>query len=300
MRPAERKIPKLHILAFGAGALPANMTFAIVILYLSYFYTDVFGLPPAIMAILFVSCRVWDGITDPIMGLVADKTNSRWGKYRPYLLFTPIPMIIFAGLTFYVPEMGMTAKIIWAFVTYFGLQIIKTAVVVPYFAMPALMTTDATERTALSSTAMIFGPIAFIIASTITLKIVGLFPTEKEGFFFAALILAGFSSIFMYITFFATNKYDYPGNPLFTRQDAGGPRSFKDKWKAIGQNRPFLLTVGAFIGHNMYSAVVMGMIIYFFKYNVKTPTLYAAFLGGGACFLHAWSAGCPAAGEENR
>ncbi|MBT4087669.1 MAG: MFS transporter, partial [Deltaproteobacteria bacterium] len=118
MRPAERKIPKLHILAFGAGALPANMTFAIVILYLSYFYTDVFGLPPAIMAILFVSCRVWDGITDPIMGLVADKTNSRWGKYRPYLLFTPIPMIIFAGLTFYVPEMGMTAKIIWAFVTY--------------------------------------------------------------------------------------------------------------------------------------------------------------------------------------
>ena len=279
MSTAERKIPKLHILAFGAGALPANMTFAIVILYLSYFYTDVFGLPPAIMAILFVSCRIWDGINDPIMGLIADKTNSRWGKYRPYLLFTPIPMIIFAGLTFYAPDMSMTAKIIYAFITYFGLQMIKTAVAVPYFAMPALMTTDATERTALSSAAMIFGPIAFVIASTFTLKIVGLFPTEKEGFFFAALILAAFSSIFMYITFFATKKYDYPGNPLFTRQDSGSPGTLRDKWKVISQNRPFLLTVGAFMGHNMYSAVIMGMIIYFFKYNIKDSSIYPAFLG---------------------
>lgn len=151
MSTAERKIPKLHILAYGSSGLPVSMSAALVMLYLSYFYTDVFLLPPAVMAILFVTCRVWDGITDPIVGLIADRTNSRWGKYRPFLLFTPIPMVVFAGLTFYVPEMGMTAKIIWAFVTYFGLQIIKTAVAVPYFALPALMTTDATEMTGLGS-----------------------------------------------------------------------------------------------------------------------------------------------------
>ncbi|MBT6501515.1 MAG: MFS transporter, partial [Deltaproteobacteria bacterium] len=144
MSTTESKIPKLHILAFGSGALPVNMSFALVMLYLPYFYTDVYLLPPAIMTVLFVTCRLWDGINDPMMGLIADKTNSRWGKYRPYLLFTPIPMIVFAALTFYVPEMGMTAKIIWAFVTYFGLQMVKTAMAIPYYAMPALMTTDAT------------------------------------------------------------------------------------------------------------------------------------------------------------
>ncbi|MCP4753733.1 MAG: MFS transporter [Proteobacteria bacterium] len=282
--PAVKKIPKLHILGYGTGALPTNMSFAIVVLYLSYFYTDIFLLPPAIMAVLFVSCRVWDGINDPIMGMIADGTNSRWGKYRPYLLLTPIPMVVFAGLTFYAPDLGTTAKIIYAFVTYFGLQMVKTAVAVPYFALPALMTTDATERTALSSAAMIFGPVAFIIASVLTLKVVGLFPSEKEGFFYTALMFTAFSAIFSYVTFFSTCTYDYPGNKLFHRQTSDGPTKLREKWKTISQNRPFMLTVGAFMGHNMHSAVVMGMMIYFFKYNLKTFDLYPAFIGAMLVF----------------
>ena len=283
MSTEEQKIPKLHILAYGLGGLPVTMSAGLVMLYLSYFYTDVFLLPPATMAVLFITCRVWDGITDPILGLIADRTNTRWGKFRPFLLFTPIPMVVFAGLTFYVPEMGMTAKIIWAFVTYFGLQMIKTAMAVPYYALPALMTTDATERTALSSANMIFTPITLIIASVVTLKLVGMFPTEKEGFFYAVLILAGFSASFFFVIFFATRKYDYPGNTLFTRQ-SGEPATLKEKWQTIAQNRPFLLITGAFLGHNLYGAVIMGMIIYFFKYNVKNPDLYPSFLGAMLIF----------------
>lgn len=259
------------------------MSFALVMLYLPYFYTDVFLLPTAIMTVLFVTCRLWDGINDPMMGLIADKTNTRWGKYRPYLLFAPIPMVVFAALTFYVPEMGMTGKIIWAFVTYFGLQMVKTAMVIPHYAIPALMTTDSTERTALSSAAMVFGSVAIFIVSVLTLKVVGKFPSEQEGFFAAALIFTGFSAIFSYVTFFATRKYDYPGNTLFTRQ-GDGPDSLKDKWKVIVQNRPLLLAASAFFGHNMYTAVIMGMIIYFFKYNVNDPGRYPLFVGGTLLF----------------
>jgi len=283
MSTTKSKIPKLHILAYGSGAIPVNMSFALVMLYLPYFYTDVFLLPTAIMTVLFVTCRLWDGINDPMMGLIADKTNTRWGKYRPYLIFTPIPMVVFAALTFYVPEMGMTAKIIWAFVTYIGLQMVKTAMAIPYYAMPALMTTDATERTALSSAAMVFGPVAIFIVSVLTLKVVGNFPSEQEGFFAAALIFTGFSAIFSYVTFFATRKYDYPGNTLFTRQ-GDGPELLKDKWKVIVQNRPLLLNVGIFFGHNMYTAVIMGMSIYFFKYNVNDPGRYPLFVGGTLLF----------------
>lgn len=259
------------------------MSFALVMLYLPYFYTDVFLLPTAIMTVLFITCRLWDGINDPMMGLIADKTNTRWGKYRPYLLFTPIPMVVFASLTFYVPEMGMTARIIWAFVTYFGLQMVKTAMSIPHYALPALMTTDATERTALSSAAMVFASVAIFIVSILTLKIVGKFPSEQEGFFAAALILTGFSAIFSYVTFFATRKYDYPGNTLFTRQ-GDGPDSLKDKWNVIVQNRPFLLSVGAFAAHSLYTAVIMGMVIYFFKYNVNDPGRYPLFVGGTLLF----------------
>ena len=111
----------------------------------------------------------------------------------------------------------MTGKTSWAFVTYFSLQMIKTAVAIPLFALPALMTTNATERTALSSAAMFFGPVAVIIASALALKVVGKFPTEKEGFFYMTIRFVGFSAIFSYITFFTTKKYDYPGNGLFLR-----------------------------------------------------------------------------------
>jgi len=154
---------------------------------------------------------------------------------------------------------------------------------VPYFALPALMTTDATERTVLSSVGMIGTTLAYLIASVLTLKVVGMFPTEKEGFFYAVLILAGFSAIFSYVLFFTSRKYDYAGNPLFTRQSAESA-TLKKKWQAITQNRPFLLIVSAFMGHNMYTAVVLGMTIYFFKYNVKNPALYAIFLGGVLVF----------------
>jgi len=273
------KLPKLHMLGFGVGALPVNMTYALVILYLAYFYTDVFLLPPAVMAVLFVSCRVWDAINDPIMGLIIDKTNSRWGKFRPYLLFTPIPMIIFAALTFYVPEMGLTAKIIWAFVTYFGLQMIKTAMAVPYMAMPALMTTDATERTTLSSLTFIFGPLAFFLCSVLVLKVVGLFPSEKEGFFYTAIIFTSFSAIFSYVTFFATRKYDYPGNKLFLRQSVENKVTLRKNWQAIAQNRPFIVILCVFLLYNLITAITMGMSIYFIKYNLNMFDLYPEIMG---------------------
>jgi len=273
-----KKIPKMHFLGYGVGAIPINMSFGIVMMYLAYFYTDVFLLSPTVMAVLFVSCRVWDGITDPIMGIIADRTNTRWGKFRPYLLLMPIPMIVFAGLTFYVPDIGATAKVAWAFVTYFGLQMIKTAMAIPYMAMPALMTTDSTERTALTSANMIFVPIAFAIASGAALKIVGMFPSEKEGFFYMAIILVGFSAVFSFVTFYSTRRYDYPGNKLFSRGDDEKNISFKKNVESIIKNRPFIIVLCVFFVHNLATALIMGMAIYFYKYNLNQFDIYPVFM----------------------
>jgi len=278
---AVRRIPKRHVVGYGIGMYAVNSTFAMVVLYLAYFYTDVFLLPPAVMAILFMACRIWDGVNDPIMGLIADSTNSRWGRFRPYLLFTPFPMVIFGTLTYYVPDMSLTGKIIWAFATYIPLQMVKTAMAVPYFSMLPIMTTDAKERTVISSFQQVVTPLAFLGASIFVLKIVGMFPSEQEGFFYAALMFSSIAAVVMWITFFSTSRYDYPGNPLFQRESQQNKVLFKEKLKVVTKNRPLIIVISSFFAMNMWNAVTMGIMIYFFKYNLDMFDYYPVFMGLG-------------------
>jgi len=267
------------MVGYGIGMYTSVSTLAFVSLYLPYFYTDVFLLPPAVMAILFLSCRVWDGINDPIMGLIADSTESRWGKFRPYLLFAPFIMIVFGTLTFTVPDMSTTAKIIWAFATYIPLQMVKTAISVPYFAIMPIITTDTRERTIISSIQQLVTPLAFMAASIFVLKIVGLFPSESQGFFYSALIFCVIAAIVMWVTFFSTRSYDYPGNPLFEKGDNHQKVLIKDKLKVLTRNRPLIIVISAFAMMNLSMAVTYGVGIYFFKYNLDMYDKFPMFIG---------------------
>jgi sugar (glycoside-pentoside-hexuronide) transporter len=267
------------VVGYGMGMFTSISTFAMVSLYLPYFYTDVFLLAPSVMAILFLACRIWDGINDPMMGMIADSTESRWGKFRPYLLFAPFVMIVFGTLTFTVPDMSTTGKIIWAFATYIPLQMVKTAISVPYYAIMPLMTTDSRERTLISAVQQLATPLAFLAASIFVLKIVGLFPSESEGFFYSALIFCSIAAIVMWITFFSTRSYDYPGNPLFKKGDNHQKVLIKDKLKVITQNRPLIILVSAFTMLNISTAVTHGVGIYFFKYNLDMFDKFPLFIG---------------------
>jgi sugar (glycoside-pentoside-hexuronide) transporter len=267
------------MVGYGMGNYTSVSTFAMVSLYLPYFYTDVFLLPPAVMAILFLSCRAWDGINDPIMGIIADSTESRWGRFRPYLLFAPFFMIVFGTLTFTVPDMSTTGKIIWAFATYIPLQMIKTAISIPYYALMPVITTDTKERTIISAIQQLATPIAFMAASIFVLKIVGLFPTESQGFFYSALIFCIVAAIVMWITFFSTRSYDYPGNPLFKKEDSQQKVLIKDKLKVLTKNRPLILVISAFAMLNLSMAVSYGVGIYFFKYNLDMYDKFPMYIG---------------------
>ena len=274
-----KRVPRRHMFGYGIGMYTSVSTLALVSLYLPYFYTDVFLLSPAVMGVLFLVCRVWDGINDPVMGIIADNTNTRWGRFRPYLLFAPFVMIVFGTLTFTAPDMSATAKIIWAFATYIPLQMVKTAIAIPYFSIMPIMTTDTKERTIISAIQQLATPLAFMAASIAVLKIVGLFPTEKEGFFFSALIFCVIAAIVMWITFYSTRSYDYPGNPLFEKEDDEQKVPFKEKLKVITQNRPLILVVGAFSMLNLSSAVAYGVGLYFFKYNLDMVDKFPMFIG---------------------
>ena len=124
--------------------------------FLPIFYTDVFGLSSAAVGTLLLVCRYWDGITDLVMGIVADRTNTRWGQFRPWILWTALPFGVMTVLTFTTFDLSSTGKLLYAYATYSGLILVFTASNVPYCALTGVITDDPAERTTFSSYRFVF------------------------------------------------------------------------------------------------------------------------------------------------
>ncbi|EHR1566016.1 MFS transporter [Salmonella enterica] len=138
-------------IGYGLGDAGGTVITCLIMNFLTFFYTDVFGLTPALVGTLFIALRVFDAISDPVMGIIADHTQSRWGRFRPWQLWMAIPIGIIGILTFTVPDAGMGVKITWAFVTYLILSVGYTAINVPYCALINTMTTRHEEVIACQS-----------------------------------------------------------------------------------------------------------------------------------------------------
>jgi len=138
-------------IGYSLGDTASNLYFQTFMLFLLYFYTDVFGLPAAAVGTMFLITRIWDAVNDPIMGMIADRTKTRWGKFRPYLLFLGLPFGILGVLTFTTPEFSISGKIVYAYITYTLLMMLYTAVNVPYSSLMAVITPNSMERTEISS-----------------------------------------------------------------------------------------------------------------------------------------------------
>ena len=132
-------------IGYGLGDAGGTVITCLIMNFLTFFYTDTFGLTPALVGTLFIALRIIDAVSDPLMGILADRTNSRWGRFRPWQLWIALPIGIVGVLTFTVPDVSMNMKILWAFVTYFLLSISYTAINVPYCALINTMTTRHSE-----------------------------------------------------------------------------------------------------------------------------------------------------------
>ncbi|EHS2035465.1 MFS transporter [Salmonella enterica] len=138
-------------IGYGLGDAGGTVITCLIMNFLTFFYTDVFGLTPALVGTLFIALRVFDAISDPVMGIIADRTQSRWRRFRPWQLWMAIPIGIIGILTFTVPDAGMGVKITWAFGTYLILSVGYTAINVPYCALINTMTTRHEEVIACQS-----------------------------------------------------------------------------------------------------------------------------------------------------
>ncbi|WP_201300955.1 MFS transporter [Sunxiuqinia indica] len=183
----EYKLKLKEKIGYGLGDAASSMFWKLFSMYLLFFYTDVFGIPAAAAGTMFLLTRIWDATNDPIMGIIADRTKSRWGKFRPYLLWMALPFGIIGVLLFTTPDLGMTGKIVYAYVTYTLMMMVYTSINVPYAALMGVMTPDSKQRTTLSSFRMVFafGGSILVLATfqplfdTFGSKAVGQFPEAK-------------------------------------------------------------------------------------------------------------------------
>ncbi len=161
------KLSTLEKVGFGAGDMAVNVVISSMMLIITFFYTDIFGLKPTDLAILFLAVRFIDAFTDPLMGMITDKYTTRWGRYRPYFLFLSVPFGISVFLTFSTPDFDYNQKLVWAYATYIFVTIMFTSVTIPYISLIGVLTNDPKERLSANGYRLFFAKIAAFLVTTI-------------------------------------------------------------------------------------------------------------------------------------
>ena len=254
-------------IGYSLGDTASNLVFQTIIFFITYFYTDVFGIAPATLATMFLITRIWDAVNDPIMGAIADRTNTRWGKFRPYILWVAIPFGLVAVATFTTPDLSMTGKIIYAYVTYILLDFVYTAINVPYSALMGVMTSNARARTILSQfrfAAVFLGGLIIQYSVLRLVKVLGK-GNEPLGWQLTMVVLSALAIILFFITFITTKERVKPPREQ---------KSFlKEDLRDLSRNKPWLLIGGATVFQLTYITIRSGSIIYYFRYFVGDQQL---------------------------
>ena len=156
MEQTTAKLTVREKIGYGFGDAAANFVFQTMLIFQLGFYTDVFGITAAAAGTLLLVGRFWDALFDPFMGVVADRTNTKWGKFRPWVLWSAIPFAGLFVLAFTTPDFASTGKLVYAYITYILLMTVYSVNNLPYSALNGVMTGDVNERTSLSSVSLLF------------------------------------------------------------------------------------------------------------------------------------------------
>jgi glycoside/pentoside/hexuronide:cation symporter, GPH family len=262
-------------LGYSFGELSASSLWQGIIFFLPMFYTDIFGLTPGQVATLFLVVKVFDALNDPIMGIIADRTNTKWGKYRPYLLWFSIPIGIAFVLMFTTPAIEGNLKLLYAYGTHFLVLIFYTILMVPYNTLIGVVSSNQQERTSLSSYKLIFAYGATMLVQVLVINLVDKLGNGNEavGYKYTMMIVAIISAIALLLVF-ATTKERV--KPISTEKNNIG-QDIKD----LTKNKPWLILVAVSLLSLIYIVIRSGAIMYYFEYYIGSKKLAAAFMVSG-------------------
>lgn len=254
-------------IAYGAGDMAVNITWAALGMFIIYFYTDVALIPAAAVGTLMLFGRIFDGVTDVIVGALVDKTDTRWGKARPWVLFGAIPFAACSTLLFAMPDTSISGKLIYAYVTYLLMTIAFTAVCIPYGTINALMTRDVNERAKLNVFRMFMAQIGFLLVTTVTLPLVKRLGDDQRAWVIAFAILTSLSVLLFWFTVAGTRE-------IRALRDEGNENvPFNARLKAMFANKYWILATVFFLVFSIGYALNQSALVYYCKWVLGNEQL---------------------------
>lgn len=248
-----------------------NLIFGLWSSYMMVFYTDIFGITAGAASIIMLLTRIWDGVNDPMMGTIADHTRTKWGRYRPWLLFMAPVIVIFLVFNFSSPDLSPTLKVVYAAVTYVMMSMAFTAVDVPFWTMPAAMSSDVQKRSKIISFSRMSTTLATTVLGVIAIPLVNALGNgdKAKGYMMTALVVGLVGAAFYLIGFANIREHVQPvPNQKIT---------LKSSVKAITQNKPLLLLLCCGLLGNIGTMLKQGMVIYYVKDCVGSESLIPIF-----------------------
>ena len=284
-------------IGYGFGDMSSSMFWKIFSYYLPFFYSNIFGLSLAHAGTLVLVTKLYDAVSDPVMGLIADRTNTRWGKYRPYLLWIAIPFAVAGVLAFFTPQTGnYTFKHVYAYVTYILMMTVYTAINVPYGAMLGVMTDDSREKSVFSSFRMFFAFIGSFIAMgsfepllKLRQSIVGTLPAEwtladstPADWTIAVSVIGIVCAVLFILSFVMTRERvteaEMAKEPVKENSKAAAKTSVAEDLKALVANGPWWMLLGGGIAILLFNCVRGGAAAYYFADALGTNAIFTLAL----------------------
>ena len=257
VRPEDRISTGAKI-GYGVGDFGANLVFQSVLIFLIFYFTDVFGIAASVAGTIFFVSKIWDAVTDPTMGYLSDRTHTRWGQKRPYLLFGAIPLGLCFFLLFASPNISESFRPVYALIFFLLVCTFYTVVNIPYGALTASMTVDAHERSKISGVRTFFALMGTLTVAGATLPLVDLFGGGKAGFRATGAIFGVMAALLTLVTFLSVRER--------VAQKDTSRYSIRDIITVLKSNRPFIILSIGMIMHLTALGVLAAMINYFFKY----------------------------------
>lgn len=247
---------------YGIGDLGCNLVFSTMASYLMIFYTDVFGISAAVAGTLMLVTKFIDALTDTGMGIIVDKTHTRWGQGRPYFLIGAVPFAIFTIATFYIPELGSAGKIVWAYITYCLLCTAYTVVNIPLNTIVPRLTSDLHERNCLVSTRMICAMLGTAVVMTITAPLVEYFGKgDKARGYLITMSLYGIVAMIIFVITFLSTKEVVPSTVQEEKV------TLQESLKGLtDQSILFFILNFLYFGLYVFRSTT---VIYYFTYNLQ-------------------------------
>jgi len=268
-----QKLSVLEKIGYGSGDAAVNVVISSMFLIISFFYTDVFGIKPKDMALLFLLVRFIDAITDPLMGLITDKYKSKWGRYRPYFLFLSVPFGLSVFLTFTTPDFDYAGKMIWAYLTYIFVTLMFTSVTIPYISYIGVLTSDPKERLSANGYRLFFAKIAaFLVSIVVPILAEKLGKGDVSRGYQLAMGIMAFMGTVLFIFCFLTTKERV--------EHVVDKKPLSEQFKLLFQNGQWTLLFGVCfigtVGYVIRNSVAMYYATYYLGGDAKVQSSFLA------------------------